>query len=194
MLATARPTRRAPQRRFGPGNASFLSAGARRIGTFLLAHPGSVALVLLFGCLGAAVSVNALWMQSEHHPAPLFHQAALQPQHAPPAAPKKAPEAQAAATAPASEDIAPAILPPSRPAGLGRAPDPGASTPAKPVVGKHPAKDPIADLLGGTPPVPPAPIKPAGGKAQSVEKLRPGASAPPADALAALIEQTTRSR
>lgn len=120
MLAAARPIRRAPPSRYGP-EGSFLAAGAARIGSFVLAHPGSVALVLLFGCLGAAVSVNALWMQSERHPAPLFHQAALQSQRALPAAPRKAPEVQAAAVAPAAEGMAPAMLPPPRPAGLGRA-------------------------------------------------------------------------
>jgi hypothetical protein len=153
--------------------------------------------MLLFGGLGAAVSANALWMQSEHHPAPLFHQAALQPQRpaAIPIPPRKTPEAPASASVPAADDDAPAMLPPPRPAGLGRSAEQGPVAPAKPLPGKRPAKDPIADLLGGTAPVPPAPIKPSGGKGQVIEKGgRPATPAPANDAIAGLIEQTARNR
>jgi hypothetical protein len=198
MLAATKPTSRgkAPRAR-GRGQA-IAANGARRIGAFVLARPGTVAMTLLFGGLGLAVSANALWMQSAHHPAPLFRQAALQPQH--PAA-KRAPEEPAAPTAAApAGDQGGAILPPSRPAGFGRTADQGAAVPAKPAPGKHaapkdPAKDPIGDLLGGPAPVPPAPIKPgAAAKGQPVEKAaRP---APPRgnDAIAGLIEQSARSR
>jgi hypothetical protein len=197
MLATTRPMRRGPAPRFHQRDMTFLSVAGRRVGTFVLARPGTVALVLLFGTLGAAVSVNALWMQSEHHPAPLFHQAALQPQHIVPLPPKKAPETPAVAAAPAADDAAAAaaMLPPARPAGLGRAAEAPAAAPGKPAAPKRPAKDPIADLLGGTAPVPPASIKPAAAKAQPIDKtVRPAVSAPANDAIAGLIEQTSRSR
>jgi hypothetical protein len=195
MLAVNRATNRGYGRGRRGGGQAFLANGARQIGAFVLARPGTIALTLLFGGLGLAVSANALWMQSAHHPAPLFRQAALQ-QPQPPLPPvRKVIEEQAAApAAPAAEGLGPAVLPPPRPADLGRATEPASPAPAKPASGKHP-KDPIADLLGGTAPVPPAPVKPAATKAQSVDKS--AARAAPAhtpDALAVLIEQTSRSR
>ncbi|SDR52500.1 hypothetical protein SAMN05444161_5261 [Rhizobiales bacterium GAS191] len=198
MLAATRPMRRSPARS-AQRNRSALSFGARRVGAFVLAHPGSVALVLLFGGLGAAVSVNALWMQSERHPAPLFRQAALQQAHSAPAAAKRAPEAQAApVSAPAAlmpEEASPAILPPVRPAAFGRSPEAGPAPVAKAAPPKHQAKDPIADLLGGPAPVPPAPIKSPGGKPQAIEKsAHPAAQSPANDAIAGLIDQSAHNR
>jgi hypothetical protein len=198
MLAVTRPQSRSYAQRARAKGASSLSMAARRVGAFVLAHPGSVALTLLFGGLGAAVSANALWMQTEHHPAPLFRQAALQPQRPAAVPARKVPEAQPAAPAPAGEDAGAVILPPSRPPGLGRSSEQGPATPAKPALGKHPAKDPvkepakdpIADLLGGPAPVPPAPIKPGAGKGQTIEKAaRPATPAPANDAIAGLIDR-----
>ena len=102
MLAATRPTSRGYAPRLRVRDDSFLSVATRRITAFVLARPGTVALMLLFGGLGAAVSANALWMQSEHHPAPLFHQAALQPQRpaAIPIPPRKTPETPASASGP----------------------------------------------------------------------------------------------
>ena len=80
MLAATRPTSRGKGPR-AKGRGQAFANGARRVGAFMLARPGTVAMTLLFGGLGAVVSANALWMQSSHHPAPLFRQAALQPQH-----------------------------------------------------------------------------------------------------------------
>jgi hypothetical protein len=192
MLAATRPMRRSPASRSAQRGA--LSVGARHVGAFVLAHPGSVALVLLFVGLGAAVSVNALWMQTERHPAPLFRQAALQQAHLAPAAARRAPEPQAspAPVAAAPEEASPAILPPVRPAAFGRSPEAGAA-PAKAAAVKHPVKDPIADLLGGTAPVPPAPIRSAG-KAQVIEKSAHPAASPANDAIAGLIDQSARNR
>ena len=187
MLAATRPTSRGPSKRAKGPSRNFAADGARRIGAFILARPGTVALTLLFGGLGLAVSANALWMQPAHHPAPLFRQAALQPQH--PAARKPAEEPAAAS----AEDGGEAVLPPSRPAALGRPADPVAPPPAKPAAGKRPGKDPIADLLGGPAPVPPSPIKPSL-KAQPVEKAARPAPAHANDAIAGLIEQTARNR
>ena len=93
MLAATRPTSRGKGPR-ARGRGQAFANGARRVGAFMLARPGTVAMTLLFGGLGAVVSTNALWMQSSHHPAPLFRQAALQPQH--PVA-RKAPDEQPAA-------------------------------------------------------------------------------------------------
>ncbi|MFI4994933.1 MAG: hypothetical protein ACHQAQ_04015 [Hyphomicrobiales bacterium] len=198
MLAVTRPQCRSYAQRARAKGASSLSKGARRVGAFVLAHPGSVALTLLFGGLGAAVSSNALWMQTEHHPAPLFRQAALQPQRPAAVPARKVPEAQPAAPAPAGEDAGAVILPPARPPGLGRPSEQGSATLAKPAPGKHPVKDPvkdpIADLLGGPAPVPPAPIKPGAGKGQTIEKAaRPATPVPANDAIAGLIEQTARN-
>jgi len=184
MLAATKSTGRGPAKRSrGPGGG-FTGDVGRRIRAFALARPGSVALALLFGGLGIAVSANALWMQSAHHPAPLFRQAALQPPR-PAAAPVSAPSA-------ASDEDAPAapVLPPARPAGLGRAAEAPVAPAPKPA-GKRPTKDPIADLLGGAPPVPPAPVK-APAKGQPVEKAaRPAPRGN--DAIAGLIEQTARN-
>jgi hypothetical protein len=194
MLAATRPMRRSSGPRSSARNDSLLSTAARRVGAFALTHPGTVALALLFGGLCAAVSTNALWMQSERHPAPLFHQASLQPQHSFAVMPRKIPEppAVAPASAPAADD-AEAVLPPSRPSGLGRAFEPGSTAPAKPAAGKRQVRDPIADLLGEKAPVPPAPIKSSLTKGQTVEKAaRTPASS--SDSIAGLIEQTARSR
>jgi hypothetical protein len=173
-----------------------LSIGARRIGAFVLAHPGSVALVLLFGGLAAAVSVNALWMQSERHPAPLFRQAAVQAAHSAAAA-RRVPEPQAtpapvAATA-APEEASPTMLPPVRPAALGRSAD-SAPSQVKTVPVRHPAKDPIADILSGSAPVPPALIKPPAGRGQPIEKSAHPAAASTNDAIAGLIDQSAHNR
>ena len=158
----------------------------------MLARPGTVSLALLFGGLAAAVSANALWMQSEHHPAPLFRQPVSQPRH--PLA-RKIPETQPAPGPANAEQLGAAMLPPSRPAELGRSAEREPTPAASPGPGKRPAKDPIADLLGGAAPVPPARIKGPAVKRQTVEKrARPAAPAPANDAIAALIERTARSR
>jgi hypothetical protein len=184
MLALRKPTSRG---RVAKDVPNLAAEAAKRIGTFILARPGTVALTLLFGGLGVAVSANALWMQSAQHPAPLFRQTSLAAQH--PAVPRKAAEESAGS----AEDQGAAMLPPPRPAGLGKAveanPQPAPSRPVVP--GKH-AKDPIADLLGGPAPVPPAPIKPAG-KGQPVEKAARPAPSRQNDSIAGLIEQTARS-
>src|SRR6476661_4932979 len=139
MLAAKKPMSRG---RASKGGASrFAADAARRVGGFVLARPGTIALGLLFGGLALAVSTNALWMQSAQHPAPLFRQAALPTQH--PTPPRKAPEEQAAPSLPAAEGAG-AMLPPARPAGIGKPVEASASPAAapKPVAGKH-AKDPI---------------------------------------------------
>jgi hypothetical protein len=192
MLAATRPTTTRGRAKSAQGRGrAFAADSARRIGAFVLARPGTIALVLLFGGLGVAVSANALWMQSAHHPAPLFRQATLQPQH--PA--RKVPEDQAnpPASAASAEDAGAAILPPSRPTDLGRPAEPGAAAAAKPATGRRPTKDPIGDLLGGTAPVPPAPIKPSTAKGQPVEKSARPIQTHPDDAIATLIQQTARS-
>jgi hypothetical protein len=86
------------------------------------------------------------------------------------------------------------MLPPARPAGIGKPVEASASPAAapKPVAGKH-AKDPIGDLLGAPAPVPPAPIKPGAAKGQPVEKAARPAPSRQNDAIAGLIEQTTRN-
>jgi hypothetical protein len=205
MLAASRPTRRNPGTRSGARRDSLPRIALRRVGAFVLAHPKSVALMLLFGGLGTAVSVNALWLQSDRHPAPLFRQAALQPQHSIQAAPKKtseplaiAPASQPSAAAapsvsmPSAED-APPVLPPSRPARIGHLLEPAPPAPAKPLPGRHSEKDPLADLLDGTAPVPPAPIKSTAAKPQAIDKASHAAT-PSNDAIAALIAETARSR
>jgi hypothetical protein len=195
MLAVKKATNRRQGRGPRGGGQAFVANSARRIGAFVLARPGTIALTLLFGGLGLAVSANALWMQSAHHPAPLFRQAALQPSQPPlPPARKIIEQAPATAAAAAAEEAGTAMLPPSRLTALGRPAEQGAPAPVKPVPGKHP-KDPIADLLGGSAPVPPAPIKPGAAKAQTIDKsaARPAPAHSP-DALAVLIEQTSKSR
>ena len=194
MLAATRPMRRSSGSRSAQRGA--LSIGARRIGAFVLARPGSVALVLLFGGLAAAVSVNALWMQSERHPAPLFRRAAVQAAHSAAAA-RRVPEPQAtqapAAATAAPEEVSPTMLPPVRPAALGRSAE-SAPPAVKPFLVKHPARDPIADILSGSPPVPPAPIRPPSGKGQLIEKSAHPAAASTNDAIAGLIDQSAHNR
>lgn len=194
MMAVKKPTNRGQGRGSRGGGGAFLANGARAVGSFALARPGSVALVLLFGGLGAAVSANALWMQTAHHPAPFFKQASLQ---APLPPTRKVMEQQAAAgpAAALSEEASVPVLPPARPNALGKPAEPSAAAPAKPAPGKHP-KDPIADLLGGSTPVPPAPVKASPGKVQTTDKSAAARPAPahPSDALANLIEQTSKGR
>ena len=103
-------------------------------------YVGAVVSALLAG-----IGVNALILQRERHPAPLF---AAPPQKAAPPAPVVAPPAPLVAPAPAAPAPPPAAsapreapaavpAPPARPA----ANDPGAARPA----------DPIGDLLRGEP-------------------------------------------
>lgn len=202
MLAIKRSTKKGSAPRSGPPGAPLLSLALRRVGAFALARPGAVALMLLFGALGVAVSINALWMQSDRHPAPLFRQASLAPQHVV-TTPKKA--AEPPASAPASASSAPssassspapqegeAALPPSRSAPLAHG-ETGSPMPAKPQPTKRAERDPLADLIGGASPVPPAPIKVSSPKQQSAEKFL-HASAPANDAIAGLIEQSAKGR
>ena len=158
--------------------------------------------MLLFGGLGVVVSINALWLQSDRHPAPLFRQASLVPQHAlavqkkaaepPELAPAAAPGASTSATSsPAPQDTE-AAIPPSRSTVLAR----GETAPAPPtkfLPVKHAERDPLADLIGEAAPVPPAPIRPASPKPQALDKA-PHAPAPSSDAIAGLIEQSAKGR
>jgi hypothetical protein len=198
MLAAKRSTKKSSGPRSGAPGDSILSLALRRMGGFALSRPGTVALMLLFGGLGVVVSINALWMQSDRHPAPLFRQASLAPQHGvtPPKRaselPVSAPDApSAAASSPAPQDTE-AALPPSRPTVLAHGE--AASPPqAKSPPARHTERDPLADLIGGGAPVPPAPIRPASLKPQATDKA-PHAQAPANDAIAGLIEQTAKGR
>jgi hypothetical protein len=154
--------------------------------------------MLLFGALGVAVSINALWLQSDRHPAPLFHQAFLGAQRAV-AVPKKlteSPETAPSAASPAGSSSASqdteAALPPSRSAVLAHG-EAGAPTPARPLPAKHAERDPLADLIEGAAPVPSALIKPVSTKPQLVEKV-PRAPASANDAIGGLIEQSAKGR
>lgn len=202
MLAIKRSIKKGSAPRSGPPGVSLLSRALRRAGTFALARPGTIALMLLFGALGVAVSTNALWMQSDRHPAPLFRQASLAPQHAvtptkkatePPAsAPASASSASSSAIPSPAPQEGEAAPPPSRSAPLAHG-EAGSSMPAKPQPTKHAERDPLADLIGGAAPVAPAPIKASSPKQQSVEKA-PHASSPANDAIAGLIEQSAKAR
>src|SRR5271169_3691637 len=85
---------------------SFLESRTGRLLSFTLTRPGAVALTLIFGGLGSAVAVNALWLQSERHPAPFFHQATTQLRH-----PAASPARKPLDIDPAAADAA-AVLPP----------------------------------------------------------------------------------
>jgi hypothetical protein len=188
MLAATRPTRR--------GGASRPARGQRRLGAQIgklaalaLARPGTAALMLLFGGVGTAISVNALWLQSGHHPLPLFRPApAAQPKPiiaspAPPVPPPRMVEA------PAAPPGAPLDLHP-READAAPAPRP---LPPKPA---H-RRDPIGDLIGATGPAPVPPARPGHHKSplKPSAHVKPSAQAKPAaKSLNALIERTTASR
>jgi len=201
MLATKKSTKKGSAPRSGPPGASLLSAALRRVGAFALARPGTVALMLLFTALGAAVSANALWMQSDRHPAPLFRQASFAPQHA--ALTKKAAETASSAPASASSAPSPAIAPPAPQDGDAALPPPhsapparaeaGSPTPAKPQPAKHAERDPLADLIGGAAGSPPSAVKASSPKQQTSEKP-PHPSAQVNDAIAGLIEQSAKPR
>jgi hypothetical protein len=184
MLAEMRPMRGGAGSR---SRSSIVSLCAGRLLSFALARPGTVTMALLFGGLTSAVAINALWMQSERHPAPLFHQAAFEAQRH--AAPLRKP-LNIDPVATQGGDAA-AMLPPVRPAEFGRAAD-LAPTPAvapKPLAAKRPAKDPIGDIISGGAPSPAALAKPITAKAQPIDKAGAASSN---DALAALIERSTK--
>ena len=110
---------------------------------------GRVKIAHLRYCLGAAlaialvgIAVNALLLQRERHPAPLFGFAAPKPQAAAPApAPAPAPKSVSAEEkAPPAQPVA--ALPPARPAAA--------------VQSSAPAPDPIAALLAGEAPSDPS--------------------------------------
>ena len=186
MLAEMRPMRGDAGSR---SRSSIVSLCAGRLLSFALARPGTVVMALLFGGLTSAVAINALWMQSERHPAPLFHQAAIEAQRRG-APPHKPLNIDPLAT---QGSDAPAMLPPVRPAEFGRAGDLG-PTPApapKPLAAKHPAKDPIGEIISGGAPSSAAPVKPITAKAQPIDKAGAATSN---DALAALIERSTKGR
>ena len=96
-------------------------------------------------CLGAAlavalvgIAVNALLLQRERHPAPLFGSAAPKPQAAAPA-PAPAPASKSVSTEEKAPSAPPAAaLPPARPAAAAQS--------------SAPAPDPIAALLAGEAP------------------------------------------
>ena len=200
MLATNKSVKRTSGPRSGPSADSLLSIALRRVGSFALARPGTVALMLLFGGLGLAVSINALWMQSDRHPAPLFRQAALAPQHAL-ALPKKAAESSelppaaapgtspSASSSPAPQD-APTALPPSRATALAHG-ETGSAPQPKPPLMRHTDKDPLAGLIGESAPMPPGPMRQVASKPQL---QAPHAPAPGRDAIAGLIEQSGKGR
>jgi hypothetical protein len=170
-------------------HGSIISMCVGRLLSFALARPGIVIMTLLFGGLTGAVAINALWMQSERHPAPLFHQAAIEAQRH--GAPLRKP-LNIDPLATQGGDAA-AMLPPVRPAEFGRAADLGPTPAVAPKLpaARHPAKDPIADILSGGAPSPAAPAKPVTAKAQPIDK----AGAPSRDdALAVLIERSTKGR
>ncbi|MBV9566654.1 MAG: hypothetical protein JO172_00810 [Hyphomicrobiales bacterium] len=202
MLSATRSTRKNSGTRSSAPRESLISRALRRAGGFALARPGTVALLLLFGALGVTVSINALWMQSEHHPAPLFHQAALAPQHnsgapqkaAEPIAPTPAasPNVAASPVSVAEPQESDAALPPPRPPLLGHG-DTASPLAAKTPPLRHAERDPLADIIGGTAPVPPAPIKSAPLKSQAGEKSL-HAQVTGNDALANLIAQTAKGR
>jgi hypothetical protein len=131
-LALARIRNNVAQLR-GPIERSSHAALARRLA-------GRITVPNLRYCLGAAlavgvigIGVNALLLQRERHPAPLFG-SGPQPPAAPAATPppKPAPAEQGALPAPA---LAPAALPPARPAASAE--------------NSAPASDPIGDFLTG---------------------------------------------
>ena len=103
---------------------------------------GRVKVAHLRYCLGAAlllalvgVAVNALLLQRERHPAPLFGLSQPKPQPAAPAPVPAPPPKPVSAENSASPAPSPEALPPTRPA------DAAQSAP--------PASDPIAELLAG---------------------------------------------
>jgi hypothetical protein len=170
-------------------DGSIISICGGRFLSFALARPGTVVLTLLFGGLTGAVAINALWMQSERHPAPLFHQAAFEAQRH--AAPQHKP-LNIDPLAIQGGDAA-AMLPPVRPAEFGRAADltPTPAAASKPLAAKHPAKDAIGDMISRGAPSPTAPAKPMAGKTQPIDKV---AAPSRDDALAALIGRSTKGR
>ena len=183
---------------------SLTSIAFRRAAAFALARPGTVVLLFLFGGLGVVISINALWMQSDRHPAPLFHQAALAPQPSaalpkrgggePPAAvPVGSPGGIAApATSSTAAQEVDSALPPSRPTALGRI-DGGSTPVVKAAIARHVERDPLADIISETGPMPPASIKPSAARSQTGDKASRGPSSGN-DALANLITQTAKGR
>ena len=202
MLSATRSTRNNSGMRSSAPRDSLISIALRRAGGFALARPGTVALLLLFGGLGIVVSINALWMQADHHPAPLFHQAAIAPQHniagsrrlaePPAAAPAATPGAAAPANSVMTAQEPDTALPPSRPAVLVHA-DAGSPPGVRSAPLRHAERDPLADIIGGAAPVSPVPMKSAAVKLQTGEKAS-HASASGNDALANLIAQTAKGR
>ena len=92
------------QRRRAPG-----AAGARlaRVARTILTHPGEVLAALLLAGASAAITVNALGLQTARHPAPLFTGARDAPIPVPPVRP-------VAVAAPAALPAVAAPVPPAR--------------------------------------------------------------------------------
>jgi hypothetical protein len=124
----------------GPVQRSAHEALTRRIaGRVKLAHLRYYLGAALFAAL-VGIGVNALLLQRERHPAPLFGYAAPKLPSAPPA-PAPPPPQKPAST----EDNAPSAPP---------APSSAALPPARPAESagsSSPASDPIAELLAGEP-------------------------------------------
>ena len=166
MLAATRPMRRAGAGRATKPARRGFGIPIGRIAALALARPGAAALVLMFSAVGAAICVNALWLQSGHHPLPLFRPAPAAPERravlpAPPAAP--------AEIRPRTADVAPT------------SPKAAAPRPAP----AH-EKDPIGDLIGQTVQAPIPPARP--GHRRPPAKPNPHAR-PAARSLDSLIER-----
>jgi Putative peptidoglycan binding domain len=98
----------APDRR---DRRSGAAAGALRVAQLVFTHPRESLAVLILAGASAAITVNALGLQTGRHPAPLFSGARLAPEHPlPPARPAAA--AQPAASALPAGAAAP--VPPAR--------------------------------------------------------------------------------
>jgi rhodanese-related sulfurtransferase len=137
----------APDRR---GGRSGAAAGALRLAQVVVTHPREVLAALILAGASAAITVNALGLQTGRHPAPLFSSGRLAAEHPlPPARPAAAP--------PAAAGVLPAVgaspMPPARtPFAQSSSADAINLSRAASADSPKPARDAIGDLIRASEP------------------------------------------
>jgi hypothetical protein len=137
----------APDRR---GRRSGAAAGALRLAQVVVTHPREILAAVILAGASAAITVNALGLQTGRHPAPLFSTGRLAFEHPLPPARPAAPPPPAASVLPAAAAVP---TPPARTAfAQSSSADAVNLSRTAPADSPKPARDAIGDLIRASEP------------------------------------------